>query len=405
MPPVRRSKRVASTNAKGSPMAETSPSTRLNNSAAAPASPHLLTLPREILLRTTTYLPAESATCLTLTCKTALSRLGKASWAEFSGATRRHYGYFNPLFNLLQRDLPGHVHCSTCDILHPPLKPPRAHRRTKYTRNCLYEDPVIDFWPRTENGEGPGYSLVRSHLVQARQSSGAPQDVNPIPLFSGDYTVHPGNVKYRLVSAARWVGLRRNILITQEHRLKSAMAGQPLRAEDVLAMPLRVCAHLSTTTEPPPQAEQGRSAYRKNGPLLSHAVIAAFPDNMRGDIDLSPRPDGPFRKLTGTEMNQYRDAASDNSYIWRCTSCPTRFRIEYKAEDLELLVTAWHSFGADPKEEDRFWTMFALRTGPDLPPKKRNCEFFVTERPIPDFEMQYVDGPVPCKYCKEIHAG
>jgi hypothetical protein len=40
--------------------------------------------------------------------------------------------------------------------------------------------------------------------------------------------------------------------------------------------------------------------------------------------------------------------------------------------------------------------MFALRTGPDLPPRKRNCEFFVTERPIPDFEMEYVDGPVPC---------
>jgi hypothetical protein len=242
-----------------------------------------------------------------------------------------------------------------------------------------------------------------------------PQNVNPIALFDGDYTVQQGGVEYRLISAGRWVGLQRNIIITQEHRLRRAVLGEPLRAEDVLALPLRVCAHLSTTTESPPQAEQGRSAYRRNGPLLSHAVVTAFPESLQGDYNLSHSPEGPFRKLTGAEMNQYRDAAADDNYIWRCSSCPTKFRIEYRARaavanavesnNAELVITTWHFFGAEPRDVYRFWTMSALRIGPDLPPRKRNCEFFVTERPLPDFEIEYVDGPIPCQHCGELHIG
>jgi hypothetical protein len=72
------------------------------------------------------------------------------------------------------------------------------------------------------------------------------QDVNPIPLFSGDhYTDHRVNVEYKLVSVARCVGLRRNIGLTQEHRLKSVVPGAPLRAEDVLALSFRVRPHLN----------------------------------------------------------------------------------------------------------------------------------------------------------------
>jgi hypothetical protein len=154
--------------------------------------------------------------------------------------------------------------------------------------NCFYKDPVIDFWPRTEDGAGPGYSLALSHLHQARQFVATPQNVNPIALFASDYTIQQGNIKYMLVSSGRRVEMRRHLVIMQEHRLMNVTPGEVLKAEDVLALPLRVCAHLSTTTAPPPQAEQGRSAYRKNGPRRSHTVMTAFSENVRRDFDLFP---------------------------------------------------------------------------------------------------------------------
>jgi hypothetical protein len=88
--------------------------------------------------------------------------------------------------------------------------------------------------------------------------------------------------------------------------------------------------------------------------LLSHGVMIVFPDNLRGDLDLSPPSEGPFRKLTGTEINQYRYAAASDGdyYIWRCTSCPTRFHIEYKTgEDSELL--ARYSMALFPRGTER----------------------------------------------------
>ncbi|KAL2840414.1 hypothetical protein BJY01DRAFT_257402 [Aspergillus pseudoustus] len=409
MSPVRRSKRLETANSKGKakdPPRLSEP--HAGTKTAEPARrPHLLSLPREILSLIRNYLPPESEACLTLTCHEALERLGTTSWAEFSGKTRRHYGGINPLFSLLQRDLPGYLHCSTCDIMHPPLKPPSAHRRTRYTRNCFYDaHPVVDFWPQTE--EGGGYSLTFLHICHARQPFATPPNVNPIAMFAGDFTFQTGGLEYRLVSTGRWVGMRRNIVLTQEHRLKSAMPGSPLRPADITALPFRVCAHLSTTTAVPPPVEQGRSAYRRNGEMLLHAITTAFPESLQGEGDVWP-PDGTLRRLTPAEADQYREAAAEkatgNNYIWRCTACPTKFRVEYNADSAEggeLVVTAWHCFGGDPREQFKFWSMFALRTGPDLPPRKRNCEFFVTERQIPDFAIEY-SGPIPCGVCGQFH--
>ncbi|KAL3464526.1 hypothetical protein BJX64DRAFT_92278 [Aspergillus heterothallicus] len=411
MPPIRRSARLASANAaERSPegTAKTAPqllNSRSSQTVHVTTKPPLVSLPREILAYIAMYLPAESQVCLTLTCHEALERLGRASWARFTaGNTRRSHGTINPLFSLLRRDLPGYFDCSTCGIMHPPLKPPRAHRKTKYTDRCFYRDTGVDFWPRTEDS---GYSLVLPHITSTRQPVAVPQNVNPIALFAGDFTSRHGDVEYRLVSSGRWVGMRRNIVITQEHRLKSVTPGAVLCATDITRMPFRVCAHLSTTTEPPPPVDQGRSAYRRNGSMLFDAITRAFPDTLRSE-------DGPeartFRRFTGREIDQYREAAAgeeqgDDTYIWRCTACPTKFRIEHNANCIdgsELVVTAWHHFGADPREQYEFWTMFGLRTGPGLPPKVRNCEFFVTERRIPDFETEN-SGPIPCGLCHRIH--
>ncbi|KAL4937742.1 hypothetical protein BDV06DRAFT_202286 [Aspergillus oleicola] len=432
MPPIRRSKRpstVKSTKkAEGKP--EATPSTH-------PQEPqpkdnrkrqlHLLNLPREILTQITSYLPSESTTCLTLTSHSALSLLGTASWADFTGPTRRHNDCFNPLYTLLRRDQPELYPCSTCRIMHPPLKPPSTHRRTRFTRNCFHEDPVIDFWPRDET-TGAGYSLVFRHLSTAFQHHASfvrnsctcmglrcpghnpPSKTDPGAVFAGDFTFVPqgGNVQYRLVSEGAWSN--GGLVIMQQHRLKSAVAGVPLTAAGVRSLLLRVCAHLSTTTAPPPEVEQGRSGYRVNGPMLSHAVTMAFPENLRGgELDYSV-----FRRPTPAEMEQYRAAEQSasppdstqlpdrKSYVWRCTACPTKFRVEYVAgeesngEGAELVVTAGHFFGRLLSDTSKFWKMFAVRVGPDLPPRKRNCEYWVTERVkergFPDFGFDGIVG-------------
>ncbi|KAL4874374.1 hypothetical protein BJY04DRAFT_203984 [Aspergillus karnatakaensis] len=408
MPPTRRSKRPATV--KGSGRAN---DTQLQSSKT---KPHLLHLPREILCRIASSLPAESATCLTLTCHAALSILGTSSWANFIRPTRRYYGGINPLFDLLQHDLPGYFTCSTCNILHPPLKPPATHRRTRLTRNCFYEDPVIDFWPR-DDATGSGYSLVYNHISQALQAHETIRrrctcmgigcsghrplpTTDPVALFQGDFTfVPPGSsVRYRLVSGASWPN--NNLVISQQHCLKSAIASVPLNATMVRDLPFRICAHLSTSTEPPPDVVQGRSRYRANGALLTDAVTMAFPDSLRGD---SPDADI-FRRPTGFEIEQCRDAERSigqsgdvkKGYIWRCSACPTKFRVEYipedkeSAEGAECIVTAWHFFG-QTYDAHKFWKLFAPRVGPDLPPRMRNCEYWVTERVkergFPDFEV------------------
>ncbi|KAL4961689.1 uncharacterized protein BDV14DRAFT_121224 [Aspergillus stella-maris] len=450
MPPIRRSKRLSSSTVKSTEKAKTKPSPSTepqiqpkydNNNNRNQQHLHLLTLPHTILTNITSYLPPESTTCLSLTSHTALSLLGTASWTDFTGPTRRYTPgvsstFPNPLITLLQRDLrPDLYHCNTCNILHPPLRPPSTHRETKFTRICLWgEDAVVDFWPRDETtGNGRGYSLVFRHLATAFQdhyffarnsctcmglgcvghNPPALPAANPgASMFDGDFTFVPrgSTLQYRLVSKGIWQrrgdlprDRRGDLVIVQQHRLKSKVAGEPLTAAAVRNLPLRVCAHLSTTTAPPPDVEMGRSRYRANGSMLSDAVIMAFPEEQRGDDELDYSV---FRRATSAEMDQYRaaegaEATDRQGYVWRCTACPMKFRVEYipgEGEDgAELVVMAAHFFGGLISDASRFWTMFALRVGPDLPPRKRNCEYWVTERVkergFPNFDFDF-DGIV-----------
>ncbi|KAL4951604.1 hypothetical protein BDW69DRAFT_169716 [Aspergillus filifer] len=460
MPPIRRSKRFSnsSSTVKSTKKAKEDPEARvpLSPSTHPPKKPqvqskdnnynnndrnqqqlHLLNLPHDILTKITSYLPPESTTCLSLTSHTALSLLGTAAWADFTGTTRRYTPgvsslFPNPLFTLLQRDLQPHLYyCNTCSIMHPRLKPPSTHRKTRFTQICFRgEDPVIDFWPRDESqrqstGGGRGYSLVFTHLSTAFQDhyffvrnsckcmglGCVGHNSPPLPatdpgasVFNGDFTFIPqgGAVQYRLVSKGIWPR-RGDLVIVQQHQLKSAVAAEPLTAAAVRNLPLRICAHLSTTAVPPPDTEQGRSRYRANGAMLSDAVTMAFPRDQRGDDELDYSA---FRRATSAEMEQLRAAEGVESidrkgHVWRCTACPTKFRVEYIPGEAgngpELVVTAAHFFGNVISDAWRFWKMFALRVGPDLPPRKRNCEYWVTERVkergFPDFDFDF-DGIV-----------
>ncbi|KAL4864076.1 hypothetical protein BDV12DRAFT_205920 [Aspergillus spectabilis] len=382
MPPVRRSRRAHQT--RYSLVIPPKPPTHkpkpsyLQRSITDPNQDlTLFSLPRELFDEIIGHLPRAAEICLTLTCKQALHTIGKSSWGRFRAKRGLYNETHGPLCELLQRDLPGFEYCPCCEMLHPPIKPPHAHRTTKFTKLCLGQSGTIDIWPQTAEG---GYSLVYTHIEEAfefkctglRMSEG-------IDLFTGDFTVPLGAASYRLSSSARWV--EQNLVLRQEHRLRRATES-PLQAVDITSLPFRVCAHLTTTTSPPPEAQ--RANISRNGPLLTHAISSAFPGTLRrGVADLST-----FRKPAPTEETQMASGQVNEDFVWQCRSCPTKFCVQYiNRNGGELVVTVWHCFGKELYKAQDYWRMFVRREGPTLGAKKRNSEFHVSTRSLPDFRI------------------
>ncbi|KKK17905.1 hypothetical protein P175DRAFT_0285795 [Aspergillus ochraceoroseus IBT 24754] len=339
----------------------------------------LFSLPREIFDEIVSHLPPDAEACFTLTCKEALNSIGTGSWAHFRGRARR-YGSHGSLGELLQRDLPGYEYCPRCETLHPPIKPPYAHRVTRLTKLCLGQDGVLDIWPQSQSG---GYSIVFAHIREAFASQPASTATSPpIDIFSGEFTHHTGSINYMLRSQAHWID--KNLVIIQEHRLRSAKP-QALAAGDVISLPFRVCAHLSTTTDPPPNPHRARKpSVAANGPLLPHAITTAFPAALRKGI---PRG-GIFRTASPAEQAQMKAADAGEDVTWRCRSCPTKFRITYQQSNGgECIVKAWHCFGRALYKAVDFWKFSVRREGPTLGHTKRNSEYLSPVRSLPDFKI------------------
>lgn len=350
--------------------------------AEADADPNrksaLLALPRELICEIASHLAPESLVCLTLTCKEALNTLGTSSWSNPSVRARwhrspeTHIQHRPLLLELLLRDATGLEFCPRCNTLHPPTKPPRQHRQTKLTKYCLGQDAAIDYWPQDASN---GYSLIFPHVEQVFN---APRD-SPVDLLSGNCTVQRHHISHSLLSSARWVD--GYLVLKQEHRLCNAIRGTPLRPRDVLSLPLCLCPHQSTTTSPPPDSRITHH-HVANGPLLTHAVAMAFPTAHRSGIP----PSGTFRKPKPVEAKQMAAADRGDDVLWRCTSCPTKFRVLYiPGGGGELVLTAWHCFGEDLFSALKFWRMLVRREAWSLGPKKRNSEFYSLSRSVPDF--------------------
>ncbi|KAL4991848.1 hypothetical protein BDW68DRAFT_151435 [Aspergillus falconensis] len=283
------------------------------------------------------------------------------------------------LCELLNRDSLELEYCLRCEILHPPLKPPHRHRSTKFTKVCFGQEASIDYWPQTLLG---GYSVVLAHVEQAFQSRPADLSQNPpVDLFSNDFTVPQGPLNYRLRSSASWID--GSLVLQQEYHL-STSSGSPLRVVDITSLPLRVCAHLTTSTSPPPGAYRSTKT-SANGPVLTHAIDTAFPTRLRRGIAGMKT----FRKPTPSEEAQMTAAEHEPRFIWRCRSCPTKFRVRYSsAKDGKFIVTAWHCFGREMWKALEYWKMFVRREGPSLGPKKRNSEFYVVPRAVSNFTVK-----------------
>lgn len=335
----------------------------------------LFRLPREIFDEIINHLPPDAEACFTLTCKEALHLLGTTSWASFRGRARHYgiqYGYYGSLVELLQRDIPGSEYCPRCETLHPPLKPPRDHRETKWTKLCMGQLASIDYWPQTPSG---GYSLVWEHILDAFKSQPASLGLAPpIPLFGGDFTFNHGLVSYRLSSSAQWVD--RNLVLIQEHRLRPTDSQTvDLQAAHIISLPFRVCAHLSTTAVTQTKTSRSKKAIT-NSSLLTLAIATAFPPHLRKGVR-QPSTSPPLA-----------DAETKDNFIWRCKSCVTKIRVNYEGRDGgEVTVTAWHCFGKELWKAQQFWTYLVRREGPTLGPAKRNSEYHSVSRSLPEFKI------------------
>ncbi|KAL2793499.1 hypothetical protein BJX66DRAFT_225043 [Aspergillus keveii] len=340
----------------------------------------LFRIPRELLYLITTHLPPAGLACLTLTCKLALETLGIDIWAEFRGRARLLHGPEGSLCKLLARDLPGHEYCVRCETAHPPLRPPREHRVNKFTQSCFGSDATIDYWPQLEEG---GYSIVWPHIQRAfEERLPGVVDSGTIELFDGELTVKAGSVNYTLRSSAHWI--KRNLVLQQEYRLSSRQG--VLQAVDVTSLPLRICAHHTTATTPPtpPSVRHHAAKPVPNSPLLTHAIATAFPSNLSKKL-----PKADFRDPAPSEATQMRTGAGDPEFIWRCRSCPTKFRVAHSPENGgELIVNAWYCFGSEIHRAVDYWKWFVRRDLASLGVKKRNSEFYAPSRSVPDFAIE-----------------
>jgi hypothetical protein len=335
-----------------------------------------LSLPKELVQLIASNLPLASVICLTLACKEAAEIVGIGCWADYKkenqwSDNRKAFSEF------LVRDW-GNIltHCVMCNALHPPLKPARSHRKTKLTTICFGQDAMIDYLPQDDTH---GYNPVFLHIAEAiklSENQALKNEYGPaIETLAGDFTTTKGDLSWRLLSSGQRIN--GNLVIRYTHMFQCTTK-KILSAKDLLSLPIRLCPHQSTTTGTPERSRHIKSV-ELNGPLLTHAIIAAFPTAANSGVDMTA-----FKKPAPTEIEQISSSQRGETVYWRCRSCPTKYRVERTNEN--LVITSWHSFGRDLFHASKYWKWFVRREGKSLGPDKRNDEWWSPSRTVPDFE-------------------
>jgi hypothetical protein len=202
-------------------------------------------------------------------------------------------------------------------------------------------------------------------------------DVYPqeeIDMLAGQYNSYHKRflgprVDWTVEFSGRRVG--KDLVFKREHRFstKGWMGRRGLRPIDILDLPLRVCAHHTTSSRVCSDDDSGHAPYwdqykRRwlrdtwlNGPMLTHAVTSVFPAHERSTFSyknllwfLRPK----FRSAAISEENQMM-AEKNTLYLWWCRSCPTKFRIEYKDEGREVVITVWQCLGSEAQSAKANW--------------------------------------------------
>ncbi|KAF2451010.1 hypothetical protein P171DRAFT_516750 [Karstenula rhodostoma CBS 690.94] len=353
---------------------------------ASSPRPKLTSLPLELFTHITTCLPPEALVCLSLTCKLALQYIGAECWRH--PEIRKHqYHCRRHLMQCLIRDNPPDLtFCNFCNTLHPPLKPPRTHRVTKLTKICMSQWAVVDYFPQVRDEQQEGsYSLLHAHIHDVFNRRDGDPDPKAADLLAGNYSTaqHP-DFTYALASSARWIDNR--LVLRHTHVFRAKPRG-PLNLAAVLALPLRLCAHMSTTTE---KADRARyvGTHTANTPLLTHAIASAFaPGRQSGGAPSYLDNTTLFRKVTPLEQKQIDSADAGEDVVWKCRGCPTKFKVAVGDDGGALEIVTWHCFGADLLHADKYWEWFVRREVANLGAGKRNSEYwFPTGRSVPDFK-------------------
>lgn len=345
----------------------------------------LFSLPRELLQQVASHLPLASLICLTLTCKEAAETIGTQSWANYKKEKRWSMDR-NGFVELLARDW-GDIldFCERCDTLHPPLPPPRRHRETKLTKLCLGQEAVIDYLPRdTTHGYVPVFVHVANAMGESQDYASKGATGPLIDTMSGSFTITKGNLTWSLDSSAQRID--GNLVVKHVHSFRS-QTRDSVGVTDLLALPIRLCPHQSTTTITPKPSLNLRSSYHwsghtkpveQNGRLLTHVIASSFPASAQRAVDMTS-----LKSLTSTEQAQVSAAEAGEDVHWRCRACPTKFHVQRSGDAVE--ITSWHNFGRDLYHASKYWRMLVRRTGTTLGREKRNDEWWCLSRTVPDF--------------------
>jgi hypothetical protein len=275
--------------------------------------------------------------------------------------------------------------------MHPWLPPPRKHKKTAITTYCFGQNACVDYFPRNE--EGYGYSFVFQHIASALKQPPPKKGVSgpPIPNLAGDYIVEYPKFGYRLKSSARRIGdnlALEHVHILQGNPSSSRKKPEPLCAKDLLELPIRLCPHQSTGTTGPKEKSRHIKSEEKNSPQLTHAIISAFPPSQRASPDTS----SVFAKPSPTELKDMEAADRGEDVVWRCRSCPTKYRVGFssstKSTSDSLTIASWHCFGKDLLHAQKYFKWMVRRDGKLLGKDKRNDEWWSVGRSVPDFRVE-----------------
>lgn len=342
----------------------------------------LFALPRELVRQIADHLSLVSVICLTLTCKEAVETIGTESWANYKKEKRWAIDR-EGFIELLARDW-GDIldYCPRCDTLHPVLQPPRSHRETGLTKRCFGQDAMIDYLPQDESH---GYNPVFVHIFNALEESkdfASKGAFGPrIDTLSGNFTMTKNNLYWNLDSSGQRID--GNIIIKHVHSFRSQRRDS-LCAEDLLALPIRLCPHQSTTTATPEPSfyikgrRTERGVAQQNGRLLTLVITSAFSGSTQSAVDWKS-----LKPLTPLEQAQVVAAQAGENVYWRCRSCPTKYRAQYS--EGRFTIASWHCFGRDLYHASRYWKMLVRRTGTTLGTTKRNDEWWSSAGSVPDF--------------------
>ncbi|KAH6713953.1 hypothetical protein BKA61DRAFT_689329 [Leptodontidium sp. MPI-SDFR-AT-0119] len=281
------------------------PSLKSPASPCSPPKPPLLKLPVEITAHIAQFLLPASAASLAFTCRSALETLGTTYWQVLREVGRQQE--LEQFLSLLETDLPDHVLCYHCLILH--CSNNGGHRGTACYRaellggvyNYIHKNVTFDIFRATMKcyRQGLNYSRLlerfETKIISCRSIE---------------------NFPYRFLSLAKFID--RSLLLRVQETL---LFPNGLFPQIPINGRISICAHVST---------------------VGTGFEARLPVHMQCKLD----------------HNHDVQQCVRSSGIRQCVYCPTEFQIELQDCErfgIAVVVTKWLDLGEGRSVRDPKW--------------------------------------------------